>query len=100
MAAPGAAIGPGEGSPIGPLHSGRRPPAAWGASRRCRHRRLPHEEESVRTALALFGGMAISAAGVAVVVGSTYDGAGVLLIVAGVLVAGLGMRLLGPTRSI
>lgn len=53
----------------------------------------------MRTAMALVGGMAISAAGVGVVVGSAHDGAGVLLIGAGVLVAGLGMRLLGPTRS-
>ena len=53
----------------------------------------------MRSALALMGGMAISAAGVGVTVGSDYDLAGVLLIGAGVLVAGLGMRLVGARRS-
>jgi hypothetical protein len=53
----------------------------------------------VRSALALMGGMAISAAGVGVTVGSDYDLAGVVLIGAGVLVAGLGMRLVGARRS-
>jgi hypothetical protein len=53
----------------------------------------------VRNALALMGGMAISAAGIGVVVGSAFDLAGVLLIGAGVLVAALGMRLAGARRS-
>jgi hypothetical protein len=53
----------------------------------------------VRNALALMGGMLISTAGVGVVVGSDYDLAGVLLIGAGVLVAALGMHVVGAGRS-
>jgi hypothetical protein len=53
----------------------------------------------VRNALALMGGMAISAAGIGVVVGSAYDLAGVLLIGAGVLVGALGMRVVGAGGS-
>lgn len=50
----------------------------------------------MRSAISLLGGMAISAAGVMVAVGSTQDVAGVLLIGAGVVVALLGMRPIGP----
>lgn len=49
----------------------------------------------MRSALSLLGGMAISAAGVGVVVGSDQDLVGVLLIGAGVVVALLGMRVIG-----
>ena len=54
----------------------------------------------MRSALALLGGMAISAAGIGVVIGSDQDLPGVLLIGAGVVVALLGMRVLGAGRSV
>ncbi len=47
----------------------------------------------MRSVLSLLGGMAISAAGILVVLGSRYDFAGVLLIGAGVLVAMLALRI-------
>jgi hypothetical protein len=46
----------------------------------------------MRSAISLLGGMAISAAGIMVVIGSASDLVGVLLIGAGVLVAMLGAR--------
>jgi hypothetical protein len=46
----------------------------------------------MRSILSLLGGIAISAAGVLVVLGSPSDLAGVLLIAAGVLVALLALR--------
>ncbi|HEX6128111.1 MAG TPA: hypothetical protein VF071_03720 [Candidatus Limnocylindria bacterium] len=49
----------------------------------------------MRSALSLLGGIAISAAGVGVVVGADQDLVGVLLISAGVVVALLGMRVIG-----
>jgi hypothetical protein len=48
----------------------------------------------MRSILSLLGGISISAAGLVVVVGSTYDLAGVLLIAAGVLVSMLALRIL------
>jgi hypothetical protein len=53
----------------------------------------------MRSAISLAGGMAVSAAGVLVVVNSTQEIAGVLLIAAGVVVAILGLRTTGPTRA-
>ena len=50
----------------------------------------------MRSAISLLGGMAISAAGVMVAIGSDQDVAGVLIIGAGVVVALLGMRVIGP----
>jgi hypothetical protein len=47
----------------------------------------------MRSVLSLLGGMAVSAAGLLIVLGSTFDLAGALLIAAGVLVAGIGLRL-------
>lgn len=52
----------------------------------------------MRSAISLLGGMAVSAAGVLVVIGSTQDLPGVLLITAGVVVAALGLRLIGTNR--
>lgn len=49
----------------------------------------------MRSALSLLGGMAVSAAGIGVVVGTDHDLVGVLLIGAGVAVALLGMRVTG-----
>jgi hypothetical protein len=46
----------------------------------------------MRIALSLLGGIAVSAAGLLIVLGSVYDLAGVLLIAGGVLVALVGMR--------
>lgn len=46
----------------------------------------------MRPILSLFGGIAVSAAGFLIVLGSAEDVAGVLLIGAGVLVALLGLR--------
>lgn len=57
------------------------------------------EGESLRSALALMAGVAVSAAGVGVAVGSAYDLAGVLFIGAGALVAVLGVRHAGESRS-
>lgn len=48
----------------------------------------------MRSVLSLLGGMAVSAAGILVVLASAADLAGVLLIAAGVIVA-----VLGPRRS-
>jgi hypothetical protein len=53
----------------------------------------------MRSAISLAGGMAVSAAGVFVVLGSAQEIAGVLLIAAGVVVAVLGLRSTGPTRA-
>lgn len=53
----------------------------------------------MRSAISLAGGLAVSAAGVFVVVASAQDVAGVLLIAAGVVVAILGLRTAGPTRA-
>lgn len=53
----------------------------------------------MRSALALLGGMGISAAGIGVVVGSEQEMAGVLLIAAGVVAALLGMRVIGAGQS-
>ena len=46
----------------------------------------------MRSVLALLGGIAISAAGLAVVLGSDLDLPGVVMITAGALVAALGFR--------
>jgi hypothetical protein len=54
---------------------------------------------SVRSALWLLGGMAVSAAGIVVTIGSDQDLVGVLLIGAGVLVALLGLRVIGAGRA-
>lgn len=48
----------------------------------------------MRSVLSLLGGIAVSAAGLLVVVGSAYDLAGALLIAAGVIVSMIGMRVL------
>lgn len=54
----------------------------------------------MRSALSLLGGMAVSAAGVLVVIGSEQDLPGVLLIGAGVAVAALGLRVIGTNRVV
>ena len=46
----------------------------------------------MRSVISLLGGMAVSAAGLLLVVGSSQDAVGVLLIGAGALVAVLGRR--------
>jgi hypothetical protein len=48
--------------------------------------------DRVRPVLALLGGIAISAAGLAVVLGSDLDLPGVVMITAGALVAAFGLR--------
>ena len=50
----------------------------------------------MRSVLSLLGGMAVSAAGILVVLSSAADLAGVLLIAAGVIVAILGPRHASP----
>jgi len=50
----------------------------------------------MRSVLSLLGGMAVSAAGILIVLSSTADLAGVLLIAAGVIVAILGPRSTDP----
>jgi hypothetical protein len=54
----------------------------------------------MRSALALLGGMSISALGVALTLSTVYDLGGVLLITAGGLVAALGPRVLRTLRTV
>jgi hypothetical protein len=96
-----AAIGPGEGSPNGPLlcatvasQDAAVPPVLPLAAISSRGGTI-----QMRSAISLAGGLAVSAAGVFVVVGSAQDVAGVLLIAAGVVVAILGLRTARPTRA-
>jgi hypothetical protein len=58
----------------------------------------PEDPRTLRSVLSLLAGLAISVAGVIVVVRSPYDAAGALLITAGVVVAVLA-PMTGPERS-
>jgi len=54
----------------------------------------------MRSSLALLGGFSISVLGVAITLGTAYDLAGVLLIIAGGLVAALAPRVLSRLRAV